>query len=141
MALTVRPGPSASSHRADRILVIEDEEPLRRALSVSLQAHGFEVVALGTGEEGVACAGGFDPTCVLVDLNLPGVTGTQVVWTLRRQTDTRIVAMSADTATDARSKVLAAGADAFLPKPFSMRTLLNHVRHLPRDDRDAEEGR
>ena len=66
-----------------RVLVVDDEPQIRRALRTSLEAHGYEVVAVGTGEEGVLSAADVAPDLLLLDLGLPDIDGTEVIRRVR----------------------------------------------------------
>ena len=74
-----------------KVLVVDDEPQIRRALRTSLEAHGYEVATVGTGDEGVVSAAEVQPDLVLLDLGLPDMDGTEVdpadPWVLRRTGD------------------------------------------------------
>ena len=64
---------------AVKVLVVDDEPQIRRALRTSLEAHGYEVATVGTGEEGVVASADQQPDLVLLDLGLPDMDGTEVI--------------------------------------------------------------
>jgi two-component system, OmpR family, KDP operon response regulator KdpE len=111
-----------------RILVVDDEPQIRRALRTSLEAHGHGVTTVGTGEEGVVGAAEIAPDLVLLDLGLPDMDGTEVIRRVRAFSDVPIIVLSVRETQ--RDKVLAldAGADDYVTKPFGMEELLARAR-------------
>jgi two-component system, OmpR family, KDP operon response regulator KdpE len=109
-----------------RILVIDDEPQILRALAVNLRARGYEVDLAATGEEGLALAATNSPDLVLVDLGLPGIDGIEVIRGLRGWTNVPIITLSVREAE--RDKALDAGADDYVTKPFGMDELLARLR-------------
>ena len=77
-----------------RVLVVDDEPQIRRALAVNLQARGYDVDVAATGEEALRMAGGTHPDVVLLDLGLPGIDGTDVVRGLRGWSEVPIIILS-----------------------------------------------
>ena len=71
----------------NRVLVVDDEPQIRRALRTSLEAHGYEVQTVGTGEEAVIGAAESAPELMLLDLGLPDLDGTEVIRRVRGFTD------------------------------------------------------
>jgi len=113
---------------APRILVVDDESELRRALSRSLSGHGYAVREAPDGAAALREFAAFKPDVVLLDLVLPDTSGVDVCRELRRLQDTPIIVLSV--VGEERSKVdaLDAGADDYLTKPFGMDELLARVR-------------
>jgi len=115
-----------------RILVVEDEESYRDPLTYQLQREGYEVVASPTGTDALErfAEGGFD--LVLLDLMLPGVSGTEVCRTIRLTSDVPVIMLTAKD--DEIDKVvgLELGADDYVTKPYSSRELLARVRAVLR---------
>jgi len=106
-----------------RILIVEDEEKLRRVLELQLQSAGFEVDKAGTGEEGLRLADRAD--LVLTDLRLPGMDGLELLAQLRRQNlMTPVIVMTAFGTVEAAVEAMKAGAVDFLLKPFSLDHLM-----------------
>jgi two-component system, OmpR family, copper resistance phosphate regulon response regulator CusR len=123
-----------------RVLVVEDERKVLRGLQQGLQAEGYEVVAVGTGEEGYdqALAQPFD--CLVLDLMLPGRGGLDVLADLRRAGKTMpVLILTARDAIDDRVTGLDAGADDYLVKPFAFAELLARLRVLLRRGRGDRE--
>jgi two-component system, OmpR family, KDP operon response regulator KdpE len=115
-----------------RILVVDDEPQIRRALSLHLGARGYEVFEADTGERAMQVAASEHPDVVLLDLGLPGVDGKVVIEALRGWTTMPIIVLTVRD--DERSKVQAldAGADDYITKPFGMAELLARVRAVLR---------
>ena len=116
-----------------RILVVDDQEDNRRILRDLLTASGFEVIEGKTGEEGVALAEAQTPSLILMDIQLPGIDGYEATRQIKakpalRATPLIVVTSYALSGDDA--KAFAAGADAYVSKPFSPRALLAKVREL-----------
>ena len=116
-----------------RILVVDDQEDNRRILHDLLTASGFEVIEAKTGEEGVALAEAQTPSLILMDIQLPGIDGYEATRQIKakpalRATPLIVVTSYALSGDDA--KAFAAGADAYVSKPFSPRALLAKVREL-----------
>jgi two-component system, OmpR family, KDP operon response regulator KdpE len=111
-----------------RILVVDDEAQLRRALDVNLAARGYEVDTAASGEEALRLAAATPPDVVLLDLGLPGIDGLAVVRDLRGWSSVPIVILSARDAESAKVAALDAGADDYITKPFGINELLARVR-------------
>lgn len=111
-----------------RILCIEDEPTLLRTLGANLRARGYDIDLTNTGELGVEVASAKKPDVVIVDLGLPGMSGLEVIRSLRQWTKVPIIVLSArDTEFD-KIGALDAGADDYVAKPFGMGELLARVR-------------
>ncbi|MCE5309794.1 MAG: sigma-54 dependent transcriptional regulator [Acidobacteriales bacterium] len=107
----------------NRILVVEDEEKLRRVLELQLQTAGFEVDKAGTAEEGLRLADHAD--MVLTDLRLPGMDGLELLGLLRRQnSQLPVIVMTAYGTVESAVEAMKAGAVDFLMKPFSLDHLM-----------------
>jgi two-component system, OmpR family, KDP operon response regulator KdpE len=111
-----------------KVLVVDDEPQIRRALRTSLAAHGYEVMAVGTGEEGVLGVADSSPDLVLLDLGLPDMDGTDVVRRVRAFSDVPVIILSVREAPHDKVAALDAGADDFVTKPFAMEELLARAR-------------
>ena len=122
-----------------RLLVIEDEAPMRTALVETLKAEGYRVMAAADGVAGLelACTEAFD--LVLLDVMMPGLDGFALCRELRKRERTLPVLMlTAKGQVDDRVEGLDSGADDYLVKPFSLRELLARVRALLRRKERAE---
>ena len=111
-----------------RILVVDDELQIRKALSVNLRARGYEVDVAATGEEALARAAAQHPDLVLLDLGLPGIDGIEVVEGLRGWTSVPIIVLSVRDAEEDKVRALDAGADDYVTKPFGMNEVLARLR-------------
>jgi two-component system KDP operon response regulator KdpE len=111
-----------------RVLVVDDEPQIRRALRTSLEAHGHEVVAVGTGEEGVIAAADASPDLLLLDLGLPDIDGTEVIRRVRAFSEIPVIVLSVREAQHDKVSALDAGADDYVTKPFAMEELLARAR-------------
>jgi two-component system KDP operon response regulator KdpE len=123
-----------------KLLVIEDEAPLRRALRIFLEAHDYEVVLAGTGTEGLDLAGREHPDAVVLDLGLPDMDGVDVATALRGWSNVPIVVLSARDAEAVKVAALDAGADDYVTKPFGMNEFLARLRAALRRSAPAEEA-
>jgi two-component system cell cycle response regulator DivK len=109
-----------------RILVVEDNTKNLKLVRDVLQFAGYEVLEAQTGEEGVTVAVTCDPDLILLDLQLPGIDGTEALRRIRNTEGPRRVAIVAVTAfamQEDRERAMAAGFDGYLEKPISVRAL------------------
>jgi two-component system KDP operon response regulator KdpE len=111
-----------------RILVVDDEPQIRRALRTSLEARHYEVSTVGTGEEGVLGVAEFSPDLVLLDLGLPDIDGTEVIRRVRAFSEVPIIVLSVREAQRDKVAALDAGADDYVTKPFGMEEVLARAR-------------
>jgi CheY-like chemotaxis protein len=115
------------------ILLVEDNEPSRDALSRRLQRRDFRVLTAVDGRQAVTFAREHAPDLILMDLGLPIMDGWEATRQLKNDTATRdipIIVLSAHAMTDDREKSLAAGADDFDAKPIRFEQLLEKIGHL-----------
>ncbi len=110
------------------VLLIEDEQPIRRFLRASLTSEGYRVAEATTGEQGIKLAASQPPDFVILDLGLPGLDGQDVLRQLREWLTTPIIILSARDQEQQKIEALDAGADDYLTKPFSMGELLARMR-------------
>jgi two-component system KDP operon response regulator KdpE len=111
-----------------RVLVVDDEPQIRRALATNLEIRGYEVDLAATGEDALRMAGERRPDVVVLDLGLPGIDGLQVITGLRGWTDVPIIVLSVRESEAAKVAALDAGADDYVTKPFGIDELLARVR-------------
>ncbi len=111
-----------------RILVIDDEPQILRALRTILTEKGFTVVTASRGEEGLAQAAAQLPDLIILDLGLPDMDGIEVCARLREWTDCPIIILSVRDAEREKVAALDKGADDYLTKPFGIEELLARVR-------------
>jgi DNA-binding response OmpR family regulator len=111
-----------------RVLVIDDDVSLLRALDISLKARGYEVLVARSGEQGLDLAAHQHPSVILLDLGLPGIDGVEVVRALRGWSSVPIIVLSARHQSTNKVEALDAGADDYVTKPFGMDELLARLR-------------
>ena len=117
---------------ARRILVVEDDEKSRRLLTDVLGFHGYEVSAVASGEEGLEVARAAEPHAALLDIQLPGINGFELLAALRARASAAIpvLAVTASVMEQDRRKILAAGFDAYVAKPVNIRELIDTLQRL-----------
>jgi two-component system KDP operon response regulator KdpE len=129
-----QPGPQSGQHR---VLVVDDEPGLVRALAINLRAHGWEVVTAADGRSALDAAATTQPDVVLLDLGLPDMDGTEVIAGLRGWTSVPIVVLSARQHGEDKIEALDLGADDYVTKPFAMNELMARLRAAVRRGRAA----
>jgi len=115
-----------------RIIIVDDEPQILRALRINLQARGYEIHIAADGAGALSVAASVRPDLVILDLGLPDIDGVDVIRKLRTWTPVPIVVLSGRT--DSRDKVAAldAGADDYVTKPFGVDELLARIRAVTR---------
>jgi two-component system KDP operon response regulator KdpE len=126
-----------AGHPPARILVVEDQPQLLRALRINLRARQYEVLTADTGREALALAAATPPDVVLLDLGLPDMDGTEVIRTLRGWSRVPIIVLSGRSSPGDKIGALDAGADDYVTKPFAMAELLARLRAALRRDETA----
>jgi two-component system KDP operon response regulator KdpE len=123
-----------------RILVVDDEIEILRALQRSLTAHDFEVFIASNGEDALEGIARHRPDLMLLDLGLPGMSGLEVCKRVRAESNLPIIVLSVKDAE--RDKVLALdlGADDYVPKPFGMAEVLARIRVALRHTAQVQSG-
>lgn len=124
-----------------RILVVDDEAQIRRALATNLRARSYDVVLAESGEQALTMAADRHPDLVILDLGLPGIDGLEVIHALRGWSSVPIVVLSVRNDETDKVEALDAGADDYVTKPFGMNELLARMRaalrrRQPDDDED-----
>jgi two-component system KDP operon response regulator KdpE len=112
----------------NRILLVDDDRQLLRALRINLAARGYDVATASDGATALAAAARTPPHLAIVDLGLPDLDGVAVVQGLRGWTHIPIIVLSARHTERAKVDALDAGADDYVTKPFGMDELLARVR-------------
>lgn len=110
------------------ILIIEDEQPIRRFLRASLTNEGYRVSEAGSGEEGLSQAARQPPDLVILDLGLPDIDGQEVLRRLREWLTAPVIVLSVRDQEQQKISALDAGADDYITKPFSVGELLARLR-------------
>lgn len=111
-----------------RVLVIDDERQIRRLLRVSLEAQGFEVHEAGTAEDGLRSIQGVKPDVVLLDLGLPDMDGSELLARLRTWSTVPVLILSVRNSEEDIVRLLNAGADDYIIKPFNTGELVARLR-------------
>ena len=122
-----------------RVLVVDDEPTLVRALAINLRARCWEVVTAHDGTGALKAASYKHPDVVVLDLGLPDIDGVEVIRGLRGWTRVPIIVLSARQVSDDKVEALDAGADDYMTKPFGMDELLARLRAALRRVAPAEE--
>jgi two-component system KDP operon response regulator KdpE len=115
-----------------KILVVDDEPQIRRALKFFLEQNNCQVLVAASGEEGLDLAATSAPDLVILDLAMPGLNGFEVCRQLRTWMKTPIIVLSVRASEEDKIKVLDLGADDYLTKPFGMGELLARIRAVQR---------
>jgi two-component system KDP operon response regulator KdpE len=122
-----------------RVLVVDDEPQILRALAVNLRARGYEIDLAPTGRDALRQAAANHPDVVLLDLGLPDIDGTDVVRGIRGWSKVPIIVLSVRDAEHDKVAALDAGADDYVTKPFGMDELLARLRAAVRRHQPAPE--
>jgi two-component system, OmpR family, KDP operon response regulator KdpE len=123
-----------------RVLIVEDERGLRKALGINLRARDYEVALAEDGRSALEAASREPPDAVVLDLGLPDIDGVEVIEGLRGWTRAPIIVLSARTGEPDKVVALDAGADDYVTKPFGMDELLARLRAALRRGIIPEEG-
>ena len=118
------------------VLVVDDHEDNRRILRDLLRSAGYEVLEATTGEDGVATAKARTPDLILMDIQLPGIDGYEATRRSKADEAARripLIVVTSYALSGDDAKALAAGADAYVAKPFSPRAMLAKVREYLKD--------
>ncbi|PTA48235.1 response regulator [Micromonospora sp. RP3T] len=115
-----------------RILVVDDEPQILRALRINLRARGYDVEVADTGAAALKAAAAHPPDLVVLDLGLPDLDGTEVIRGLRGWTTVPIIVLSGRAGSEDKVAALDAGADDYVTKPFGVDELLARIRAVTR---------
>jgi two-component system KDP operon response regulator KdpE len=111
-----------------RIVVVDDDRPLARALSINLRAHGYDVQVAHDGRSALSEVARLPPAAVVLDLGLPDIDGLEVLAGIRGWTAVPVIVLSARSTSAEKVAALDAGADDYVTKPFGMEELLARIR-------------
>ena len=122
-----------------RVLVVDDEPQILRALRINLRVRDYEVHVAATGAEALEVAGRYPPDLVILDLGLPDLDGVEVIEGLRGWTKAPIIVLSGRADSVDKVEALDAGADDYVTKPFGVEELLARMRAAVRRTGTAED--
>ena len=125
------------------ILIVEDNEKNRKLERDVLQFHGYQTAEAETGEDGVRMAQASPPALILMDIQLPGISGIEALGQIRADSRTRgipVIAVTASAMTQDRQTIMAAGFDGYQSKPINVKEFVAAVRQML-DRAPAAEGR
>ena len=115
-----------------RVLVVDDEPQILRALRITLHAHGYQVLTAPNGVTALRMTSHEHPDVVVLDLGLPDQDGVEVIQSLRRWTQVPILVLSGRLQSGQKVQALDAGADDYVTKPFAVDELLARIRAVTR---------
>jgi two-component system, OmpR family, KDP operon response regulator KdpE len=121
----------------NKILIVDDEPPILRALRTGLRANGYDVEGTGEGQAALDIAATWEPDLMILDLGLPDIDGFDVIRRLRGWSEMPVIVLSARDAREEKIRALDLGADDFVNKPFAMDELLARMRATLRRLRPA----
>jgi two-component system KDP operon response regulator KdpE len=113
---------------ATRILIVDDEPQILKAMRIALKTEGYEPLLAETGEQALDQVALQNPDLIVLDLALPGIDGLQVCRRIREWSQVPIIVLTVRRADDDKVEALDSGADDYLTKPFSTRELLARIR-------------
>lgn len=111
-----------------KILIVDDAQQVRRVLRTTLSSEGYTIYEAGTGEEALNLIRTAPPDAILLDVNMPGMSGLQTCQEIRRHSDVPILMLTVRNAEHDKVLALDAGADDYVVKPFGMQELLARLR-------------
>jgi two-component system, OmpR family, KDP operon response regulator KdpE len=124
-----------------RVLVVDDEPPIVRAVAANLRVRGYEVATAASGDAALVAAEAHQPDCIVLDLGLPGVDGLEVLRRLRTWTSVPVVVLTAIDGERDKVAALDLGADDYVTKPFGVAELMARIRVALRHVRGAAADR
>jgi two-component system, OmpR family, KDP operon response regulator KdpE len=122
-----------------RVLIVDDEEQIRRFLRVALKSHDYEIAEASTGKDGLRESTTFHPDIILLDLGLPDMDGLSVLKELREWSKTPVIILSVREQENDKIEALDLGADDYVTKPFNMGELLARMRVAMRHNANYDE--
>jgi len=120
-----------------KILVVDDEPQIRKALKLNLEVRGYDVLEASNGEIALSLSASEHPDVVLLDLGLPGIDGVSVVEALRVWSDVPVIVLTARTDEPSKVRLLDLGVDHYVTKPFGMPELAARIRAILRRTHDG----
>jgi two-component system KDP operon response regulator KdpE len=123
-----------------RVLVVDDEPQILRALRINLRARHYEVETAADGTTALRRAGDWHPDLIVLDLGLPDIEGLDVIHGLRGWTRTPIIVLSGRAGSRDKVEALEAGADDYVTKPFTIEELIARIRAVGRRAAPGEDA-
>ncbi len=115
-----------------QILIVDDEQQIRRFLRISLEANGYQIHETATGHDAILKTAQIRPDLIILDMGLPDMEGLEVISRLREWTKTPVIILSVRDSDLDKVAALDAGADDYLTKPFSLDELMARIRTAQR---------
>lgn len=128
------------SQKKNTVLIIEDEAPIRKLLTITLEGNGFKTVDADNGSEGARLVASVKPELILLDLGLPDIDGKEVIKTVREWSQTPIIVCSVRSDDKEVIEALDLGADDYVTKPFNPDILLARINANLRKSATQEAG-
>ncbi len=125
----------------NKILIIDDEPQIRRFLQIGLTSQSYTVVVADSGNQGLAMSTLEQPNLIILDLGLPDMEGIEVLTTLREFSNCPVIVLTARDKEIEKVKLLDAGANDYVVKPFGIQELLARIRALLRDTGNSEQAK
>lgn len=116
-----------------KVLVVDDEPRIHTFIRISLSAEGFDYIGASTIAEAKACFEAYSPHVILLDLGLPDGDGAEFLTTLRQTYKTPVLVLTARDQEEEKIRLLEAGANDYLSKPFGVKELIARIKVLVRD--------
>ncbi len=123
----------------EKILIIDDEKQIRRFLKIGLESQGYAIFEAESGEAGVTQSVMHRPDIILLDLNLPDISGLDVLKKIREWSSVPVIVLTVRGSEHDKIELLDNGADDFITKPFNMGELLARIRAIMRRGKGIEE--
>lgn len=115
-----------------KILIVDDDSSIRKFLELSLENSGYEIFTASNGKEALSMVNNHKPNIVILDLNLPDISGYEVLQQIRKDSSVPVIMLTIEDNDEEKVKLLDAGADDYLTKPFSIQELLARIRVILR---------
>lgn len=115
-----------------KILIVDDEVQIQKLLTYGLKNHGFDLFAASSGEEALGLIANHNPSCVLLDVGLPGMSGIDTLKELRNFSSVPVIMITVEDDDDVKVKALDLGADDYVTKPFSIPVLSSRIKAVLR---------
>lgn len=118
--------------REVKILIVDDDSSIRRFIELSLENSGYEIFTAQDGKQALSMMQDHKPNIVILDLNLPDISGFEVLQQIRKDSSIPVIMLTIEDDDTEKVKLLDAGADDYLTKPFSIQELLARIRVIIR---------